>query len=45
MMMQKTLKVLAIQEQELKEIKQQINNQLRDAQYKKASEKLLEFLL
>ena len=43
--MQKYNQMLKTQEQELKEIKKQINNQLKDAEYKKASEKILEFLL
>ena len=37
--------VLYTQNKELKQIKSQINNQLKDADYKKASEKILEFLL
>ena len=36
---------LQIQEDELKELKNKINNQLKDADYKIASEKILEFLL
>ncbi len=37
-------RITAIQEKEIQEIKQQINNELKDADYKKASEKVLEFL-
>ncbi len=37
--------IINTQEKEIQEIKQQINNELKDADYKKASEKVLEFLL
>ena len=37
-------KIVKAQEEEIKEIKQQIKQHLRDADYKVASEKVLEFL-